>query len=100
MNTWIDQHLRRGLASYTTESFQLSDALQKLLSELDFVLANDSWIEDDAHIVRTLYYRDIFKCIEFLLAQLPFQVHLDFEMVRLADSGGRQIHSMMNTGDW
>jgi len=47
-----------------------------------------------------LYYRDIFKCIQFLLAHLPFQAHLDFEPVRLADSERRRIYSEMNTGDW
>jgi hypothetical protein len=34
------------------------------------------------------------------LAHLPFQAHLDFEPVRLADSKGVQIYSEMNTGDW
>jgi hypothetical protein len=76
-----------------------ADALRKLLSELDFGLGDDSWIEDDSHIFGTLYYRDIFKCIQFLLAHRPFQVHLDFEPVRLADSVGPRIYSEMNTGD-
>ena len=98
--TWIDQHLRRGLDNFNIESFQWTDALRKLLSELDFGLGNDSWIEDDSHIFGTLYYRDIFKCIQFLLAHLPFQAHLDFEPVCLADSEGRRIYSEMNTGDW
>jgi hypothetical protein len=74
--------------------------LQKLLSELNFGLGDDRWIEDDPHIFGTLYYTDIFKCIEFLLAHLPFQAHLDFEPVRLADSDGCRIYSEMNTSDW
>src|SRR5882757_2002005 len=98
--TWIDQHLRRGLDNFSIESFQSADALRNLLSRLDFGLGNDSWIEDHSHIFRILYYRDIFKCIQFLLAHLPFQAHLDFEPVRLADSEGRRIYSEMNTGDW
>jgi hypothetical protein len=48
----------------------------------------------------TIYYRDIFKCIQFILAHLLFQVHFDFEPVRLADSEGRRIYNEMNTGDW
>jgi len=40
------------------------------------------------------------KCIQFLLAHLPFQTHLNFEPVRLADSEGCQIYSEMNMGDW
>jgi len=40
--TWIDQHLRCGLDNYKIESFQSADALQKLLSELDFGLGDDS----------------------------------------------------------
>jgi len=98
--TWIDHHLRCGLDNYKMESFQSADALRKLLSELDFGLGDDSWIEDDSHIFGTLYYRDIFKCIQFLLAHLPFQAHLDFEPVRLADSEGYRIYSEMNSGDW
>ena len=98
--TWIDQHLRRGLDNFKIESFQSADALFKLLSELDFGLNDDSWIEDDSHIFRPLFYRDIFNCIQFLLVHLPFQADLDFEPVRLADSEGHQIYSEINTGDW
>jgi len=85
MNTWIDQHLWRGLDNFKTESFQSADALRTLLSEINFGLGDNSWIEDHLHILGTLYYRDIVKCIQFLLAHLPFQAHLDFEPVRLAD---------------
>ena len=70
-----------------------------LLSELDFGLGNDSWIDDDSHIFGTLYHRDFFKCIQCLLAHFPFQVNLDFELVRLAYSEGRRIYSEMNMGD-
>jgi hypothetical protein len=72
--TWIDQHPRRGLDNYKIESFQSADDLRKLLSELDFGLSDNTWIEDDSHIFETLYYRDIFKCIQFLLAHHPFQM--------------------------
>jgi len=98
--TWIDKHLRRGLDNFKIESFQSADALRKLLSELNSGLGDDNWIEDDSHIFGTLYYRDIFKCIPFLLAHLPFQAHLDFEPVHLADFEGRRISSEINTGDW
>jgi len=72
----------------------------KLLSELDFRLGNDSWIEDDSHIFGILYYRNIYKCIQFLLAHLSFQAYLDFKPLRLSDTKGRQIHSVMNMRDW
>jgi len=97
--TWIDQHLRRGLDNSKIESSQSADALRKVLSELDFMLGDDSWIEDDSHIFGTLYYSNIFKCIPFLLAHLPFQAHLEFDPVRLADSEGRRMYSEMNMGD-
>jgi len=98
--TWIDQHLRCGLDNFKIQFFQSSDAMQQLLSELDFGLGDDSWIEDDSHIFGPLYYRDIFKRIQFLLAHLPLQKHHDFKPVRLADSKGHHIYSEMNTGDW
>jgi hypothetical protein len=61
-----------------------------LLSELDFGLGKDSWIEDALHIFGTVYNRDIFKCIQFLLAHLPFQALLAIELVCLTDSEGPQ----------
>jgi len=97
--TWIDHHLGRGLDNFKIQSFQSADALRKLHSELDLGLSDDCWIEDDSHIFGTLYFRDIFKWIQFLLAHLPFQAHLDCEPVRLGDSEGRRIHSGMNLGD-
>jgi len=83
--TWKDQHLRHGLDNFKIESFQSADTLQKLLSRIDFELGNDDWSEDHSHIFGTLYYRDIFICIQILLAHLPFQAHLDCEPVRLGE---------------
>jgi len=100
MKTWIYQPLRRAQDNFSIESFQSADALPKLLSRLDFGLSNDSWIEDHIHIFGTSYYRDIFQCIQFLLAHLLFQVHLNFQLVRFADLESRQIYSELNTGDW
>jgi len=74
--------------------------MRKLLSELDIGLGDDSRNEDHSPIFGTLYYRFIFKWIQFLLARLPFQAHIDFKPVRLADSAGRRIYSEMNMGDW
>jgi len=39
------------------------------------------------------------KCIQFLLAHLPFQTHLNFELMHLADSDSHRIYSPMNTGN-
>jgi len=99
MKTLIDQHLRCGLDNFKIESYQSAEAFRKLLSELDFGLSDDSWIDDDSHNFGTLFYRDIFECIEFLLPHLPFQAHLNVQPVRLADSQGRRIYSEMNTAD-
>jgi hypothetical protein len=57
-------------------------------------------MEDDSPIFGTLFYKDIFKCIQFLLAHLPFKAHLNFEPVRLIDSEGHGIYSEMNRGNW
>jgi hypothetical protein len=98
--TWIDEHLRHGLDNFKIESIQSANALWKLLTELNFGPGDDSWIEDDSHIFGVFYYRDIFKCIQFLLPHIPFQAHLDLELVRLTESEGRRIYSEMDTGDW
>ena len=97
---WIDQHLRRGLHNFNIESFPSAHAPRKLLSRLDFGLGNDCWIEDHSHHFGTLYYRDIFKCIQFVMAHHPFQAHLDFGPVRLANSESCRIYRVINTGDW
>jgi len=60
---WIYQHLWHGLDNIQIESFQSADALQNPLSQLDFGISNDSWIEDSSRIFGTLYYKDIFKYI-------------------------------------
>jgi hypothetical protein len=88
-----------GLDNFYIKSLQWADALQKLLSELAFRLCNDSWIEDHLHIFGTLYYRDIFICLHFLLAHLPFQAHLNFNPVHSAGCENCQIYSEMNTSN-
>jgi hypothetical protein len=97
--TYIDQHLRCGLDNFQIESFQSADAQRKFFSQDDFGIGDDSRIEDHSHIFKTLYYRDIFKYIQLLWAHRPFQVHLEFEPVLLADSDGYCTCSEMNTGD-
>jgi hypothetical protein len=57
-------------------------------------------MEDHSHIFGTLLYRDIFKCIQLLLAHLPFEGHLGIHPVHFAYSESRRISSEMNTGDW
>jgi hypothetical protein len=98
--TWIDQHFSCGLDNFKIESFQTADTLGKLHSELHFGLGDAKGIQDHSHIFGILNHRVMFKCIQFLLAPLPFQVHLNFEPVRLADSESHQIYSTMITGDW
>jgi hypothetical protein len=71
-----------------------------LLAQLDCGLGDDSWIEDHFHIVGTLCYTDIFKCIQFCLSHHPVKAHLNYEPVCHADSECRRIYSEMNQGDW
>jgi hypothetical protein len=100
MKPWIDQHLRRGLDNYQIDLLQSADDIRTLRSELDVGLSDVSWIEDDSHIFRTLFYSDNFKCVRFHFPDVPFQAHLVLELVRHADSVGRQIYSEMNMGNW
>jgi len=95
----MDQHLRCGLENINIETFQSADALRKLNSRLDFALGNDTWIEDHSLIFGILYYWDIYKCTQLLVAHLPEQTRLDFEPVHHADSESHRIYSEINTGD-
>jgi len=97
MDTSIAQNLRCGLDHFTIESFQLADTVWKLLSEVDFGLGNDSWIENQSLIFTTLYSRDIFKCIQFLLQHLPLQSHLNCELVCIIHLESCRIYSELNT---
>jgi len=92
--------VRCGLENFKIVSFQSADALQKLLSEIDFGLGYECWIEDYSPIFGTLYYSDIFQCIQFLLAIFPLQAQLNLETVCLADLESRPIYSEMNTSGW
>jgi len=64
-----------------------------LLSELDFALTDDGGIEDDLHILETLYYWEIFKCMHSIIAYHQFQAQLHCERVHLVDSEKCQICS-------
>jgi hypothetical protein len=85
---------------FNIQSFQSADALRMLLSRLDYRLGNDSWMENHWHSFGTLYYGDIFKSVKFLIAHLPFQEHLNVELVCHAESESCGIYPKMNTGDW
>jgi len=100
MKTWVDQSLRRQVDNFKIESFHIPAALQMLLLELDYRLDDENLIEDDSHIIGKLYLQDIFKYIWFLLAHLPFQVHLNFEPVHLTDADWHHIYSQLNIGNW
>jgi hypothetical protein len=97
---WIAQHVRLGLDNVKIEFFQSAHAMRKLVSKLDFGIGDDSWIEDDLNMFRTLYYSNIFKCIQFHLQHLPFQAHLNCVLVGLADSEGCQIYTKINRDCW
>ena len=73
--------------------------MRTLHSGLDFWLHHDSWTEDDSHIFGTLYCVDIFQCIQFLLAHLPFEAQLDFGPVHLTHPEGSRFYSEMNTSN-
>jgi hypothetical protein len=92
--------VRHALDNFKIQSFQSANTLRELLSGIIFGLGNDSWIDHHSHIFGTLYYQDIFECIQFLLAHFPFPAHFNFKPVRLADSENRQIYNKIITGDW
>lgn len=88
----IDWHLKHGLDNFNIEPFQSADNLRELCSELDFRFRELSLIIDDSYIFRTSYYKDIIICIHYIVALLPFQVHLNFELVLLNNSQSRRIY--------
>ena len=97
--SWMDNYLRGGLDFFRTTSFQSASELWELLRDLDFGLGANSWNEATGHH-GTIYCRDILKCIQFLLAHLPFTEDLNFAPVQLFDSADNWIYLEMNSGDW
>jgi len=81
------------------ESVQLADALRNLVSERDFGLGDDCWIDNYSLIFRIFYYRDVFKYMQFLRVHPPLRAHLEFKQVWLADWESRQIYCEMKSGD-
>jgi len=100
MKRYIDQNLRCGLDNFTIESFEWANTPRMLLAEINFMLSDDSWIEDHSPTFGTFYYREIFKSIQFVFAHLAMQAVLDFEPGSLVDSESRRIYSAMNTCHW
>jgi hypothetical protein len=98
--TSIDQHLMCELDIIRIKSFLSADAMQKLLSEVNFRHNEDCWIEDDSHIFRRLYYKDIFKCVQLLQTLPRFQANYKFDPVHLADPEANRIYSKMNMSNW
>ena len=96
---WVDDYLRVGLDCFQTTSFQSASELWELLRGLDFGLGSDSWLEA-AGYHGTIYCRDIFVCMKFLLGHLAFAEDLDFAPVQLFDSADNRIYTEMNSGDW
>jgi len=95
----MDQHLRCRLDNFRIALFQMVDALSKLLSKYYSGLVDNSWIEDDSHILAILYYHDRFKSIQVLLPHLGFHMHLNFDPVHPTDPEVCQIHTKMNSHD-
>jgi len=56
---WIEQNFRHGLDNFKIDSLQTRDTLRKILSQLDSVHGDDSWIEDHSYIFGISYYREI-----------------------------------------
>jgi len=99
-NMWIDHGLSPGMDNFELEWFQLADALQKLLSEVDISFGNYCWVEAYLFILRKLYNLDIFTCLHVLLSHYLFQVHLDFQLIYLADLKRYHIDGNINMGGW
>jgi len=71
----------------------------KALLWIGFWLGDDDWIENHLPIIGTLYFRDIFKFIQFPLGCPLFKAAFHVALFHLADSECRPIWSEMKMGD-
>jgi hypothetical protein len=97
---WIPQHLTHGLENINIETFQSTEARPKLFSGIGLVIRNDSGIGIYSPIFGILSYWDILRGIQFLLAHLPYEEHLDCELVCLAEFWGCRPFSEMCASNW
>jgi len=95
-----DQWLRCELDNFEIEWCQSSPALYKVCSECHWWIGHASGIEYYSHIFETIHGNDIFTCVWFILAHLPFQVSLELEPAHHTTLEGWQIYSMLNTYQW
>jgi len=64
---YINLHVRHGMGNCKIRSWQIADALQKLLCDVDPGIGDAGGIEHYVRISPTIYYRDVFKCIPFTI---------------------------------
>jgi hypothetical protein len=100
MHMWIDQYQTHWLDNIWIESFQSSDAQWHGLSQLNPALSYTRCNTYHSHIFITLFYRDIFKYSQFLLAHLPLQVHTNVEPVQIVDLEDCRIYGKMTIDNW
>lgn len=82
----MDYHLRCTLHNLKIEWLQSGDAPPMCFIEVDFSQGDDYPIENHLHIFRTSHYRDIFQYKLYRWVYLPFQLHLHYLWLLLAES--------------
>jgi len=82
------------------ESVKSCEGLRKLLTTLQCGLSDDIWIKDYLHNFGTLYYRDSFNGIQFLLVHYAVHKHLQFDAGCVVDLNSCQMGSKSITAYW
>ena len=99
----IDEYFAAGLSASSTPCFRSAYKLDQYIKALDPYQDLLAWNEGTfEHNDRSsvFFYRDIVRCIEYLLAQPAYRNDITYEPRREYDGNGQRLYSEMHTADW
>jgi hypothetical protein len=99
----IDEYFSAGLAASSSPCFKSAYKLDQYIQALDpyqdLLVWNEGTINRDDRC-SIFFYRDIVRCVEYLIAQTAYREEIVYEPVWEHNGNGDRVYSEMHTADW
>jgi hypothetical protein len=99
----IDEYFAIGLSKSESPCFKSAYKLDQYIHALDpyqhLLEWNEGIYTHDGHN-SSFFYRDIVRCVEYLLSQPAYREDIVYAPVREYDETGERLYSEMHTADW
>lgn len=99
----IDEYFVSGLSASPKPCFQSAYKLDQFISALDpyqdLLVWNEGTYNHDGRS-SVFFYRDIVRCVEYLLTQPAYREDIVYGPIREYDESGQRLYSEMHTADW